>query len=94
MDKGVEVSKREDSSIVFIGRLKNKLYLVDFNKGKARLRGESRGGCRGSEAHPVRVILCGIYCRKNIILPLIFDICSKSLLISPPLGVHLGSANG
>ena len=36
-DKGVEVSKREDSSIVFTGHLKNKLYLVDFNKGKAKL---------------------------------------------------------
>jgi len=36
-DKGVEVFKREDSSIVFTGRLKNKLYLVDFNKSKAKL---------------------------------------------------------
>jgi hypothetical protein len=36
-DKGVEVSKREDSSIVFTGRLKNKLYLVDFNESKAKL---------------------------------------------------------
>ena len=36
-DKGVEVSKREDSSIVFMGRLKNKLYLVDFSKRKAKL---------------------------------------------------------
>ena len=36
-DKGVEVSKREDSSIVFTGRLKNKLYLVDFSKSKAKL---------------------------------------------------------
>jgi hypothetical protein len=36
-EKGVEVSKREDSSIVFMGRLKNKLYLVDFNKSKAKL---------------------------------------------------------
>jgi hypothetical protein len=26
-DMGMEVSKREDSSIVFMGRLKNKLYL-------------------------------------------------------------------
>jgi hypothetical protein len=33
-DKGVEVFRREDSSIVFMGRLKNKLYLVDFKKGK------------------------------------------------------------
>ena len=32
MDKGVEVYRREDSSIVFMGQLKNKLYLVDFNK--------------------------------------------------------------
>jgi hypothetical protein len=36
-DKGVEVFRREDSSIVIMGRLKNKLYLVDFNKGKANL---------------------------------------------------------
>jgi hypothetical protein len=36
-DKGVEISKREDSSIVFTGRLKNKLYLVDFNKNRAKL---------------------------------------------------------
>ena len=36
-DKGVEVSKREDSSIVFTGCLKNKLYLVDFSKSKAKL---------------------------------------------------------
>jgi hypothetical protein len=36
-DKGVEVSKREDSSIVFTGRLKNKLYLLDFNKSKAKV---------------------------------------------------------
>ena len=33
----MEVSEREDSSIVFTGDLKNKLYLVDFNKGKAKL---------------------------------------------------------
>jgi hypothetical protein len=38
IDKGVKVFRREDSSIVFIGRLKNKLYLVDFNKGKADLK--------------------------------------------------------
>jgi hypothetical protein len=38
MDKGVEVFRREDSSIVFIGQLKNKLYLVDFTKGKANLK--------------------------------------------------------
>jgi hypothetical protein len=37
MDKSVEVFRREDSSIVFMGRLKNKLYLVDFNKSKAKL---------------------------------------------------------
>jgi hypothetical protein len=36
-DKGVEVFRREDSSIVFTGQLKNKLYLVDFNKSKAKL---------------------------------------------------------
>ena len=36
-DKGVEVFKRKDSSIVFTGHLKNKLYLVDFNKSKANL---------------------------------------------------------
>jgi hypothetical protein len=36
-DKGVKVFRREDSSTVFMGRLKNKLYLVDFNKGKANL---------------------------------------------------------
>ena len=36
-DKGVEVFRRDDSSIVFIGRLKNKLYLVDFNKSKVNL---------------------------------------------------------
>ena len=36
-DKGVEVFRREDSSIVFMGHLKNKLYLVDFNKSKAKL---------------------------------------------------------
>ena len=36
-DKGVEVFRREDSSIVFMGHLKNKLYLVDFNKSKANL---------------------------------------------------------
>ena len=36
-DKCVEVFRREDSSIVLIGRLKNKLYLVDFNKSKVKL---------------------------------------------------------
>ena len=40
-------------------------------------------GASGAAA-PVRVILICIYCRKNMISPLIFDICSKSLLISPP----------
>ena len=38
LDKGVEVFRREDSSIVLIGRLKNKLHLVDFNKSKANLK--------------------------------------------------------
>jgi hypothetical protein len=37
MDKGVKVFRREDFSIVFTGRLKNKFYLVDFNKIKAKL---------------------------------------------------------
>jgi hypothetical protein len=37
MDKGVEVFRRENSSIIFTGQLKNKLYLVDFNKSKAKL---------------------------------------------------------
>ena len=37
MDKSVEVFRREDSSIVFMGQLKNKLYLVDFNKSKGKL---------------------------------------------------------
>jgi hypothetical protein len=36
-DKCVEVFRREDSSIIFMGQLKNKIYLVDFNKGKANL---------------------------------------------------------
>ena len=36
-DKGIEVFRREDSSIVFMGHSKNKLYLVDFNKSKAKL---------------------------------------------------------
>ena len=34
---GVEFFRREGSFIVFIGRLKNKLYLVDFNQSKAKL---------------------------------------------------------
>ena len=37
-NKGVEVSKREDSSIVFTGHLKNKLYLVISAKVKLSLR--------------------------------------------------------
>jgi hypothetical protein len=36
-DKGVEVFRRENFFIVFTGRLKNKIYLVDFNKDKANL---------------------------------------------------------
>ena len=36
-DKGVTTITREDSSIAFMGRLKGKLYLVDFNKSKAML---------------------------------------------------------
>jgi hypothetical protein len=36
-DKGVEVFRREDFSIVFTGRLKNKLYLVDFSKSKTMI---------------------------------------------------------
>ena len=36
-DKGVTTIRREDSSIAFTGRLKGKLYLVDFNKRKATL---------------------------------------------------------
>ena len=37
-DKGVKVFRRKDSSIVFMGHLKNTLYLVDFNKKKLILR--------------------------------------------------------
>lgn len=37
MDKGVEVFKREDASIVFTGRLKSKLYLVDFSKSETKI---------------------------------------------------------
>jgi hypothetical protein len=33
-DKGVEVSKRSDSSIVFTSELKGKLYLVDFSSNR------------------------------------------------------------
>ena len=36
-NEGVTVFKREDSSIAFTGRLKGKLYLVDFNKSKTTL---------------------------------------------------------
>jgi hypothetical protein len=36
-DKGVEAFRREHSSIAFTSRLKNKLYRVDFNKGKSNL---------------------------------------------------------
>jgi hypothetical protein len=36
-DKGVEVFRRKDSSIVFMGRLKKKLYLVDFGKSKTKI---------------------------------------------------------
>ena len=34
MDKGVEVYRREDSSIAFTGHLKGKLYLVDFTSNR------------------------------------------------------------
>jgi transposase InsO family protein len=37
IDKGVKVFRREDSSIVFMGQLKNKLYLVDFSKSKTKI---------------------------------------------------------
>ena len=37
-DKGVKVFRREDFFIVFMGLLKNKLYLVDLNKSKANLK--------------------------------------------------------
>ena len=33
----MEVFKREDSSVAFMGQLKNKLCLVNFNKSKAKL---------------------------------------------------------
>ena len=33
-DKGVEVFRREDSSIAFMGRLKGELYLVDFSSNR------------------------------------------------------------
>ena len=35
LDKGVEVFRRKDSSIVFTGHLKNKLYLVNCNKSES-----------------------------------------------------------
>ena len=59
---------------------------------EARAQWRIHGG-RGAAA-PERVIFLYIYYRKNVISSLIFDICSKSLLISPPRGAHLGSANG
>jgi hypothetical protein len=34
MDKGVEVSRRSDSSIAFTGQLKGKLYLVDLSSSR------------------------------------------------------------
>jgi hypothetical protein len=37
-NKDMEVFRRENSSIIFMGRLKNKLYLVNFNKSKANLQ--------------------------------------------------------
>ena len=33
-DKGVEVSRRSDVSIAFIGQLKGRLYLVDFSSSR------------------------------------------------------------
>ena len=33
-DKGVEVYRREDSSIAFMGHLKGKLYVVDFTSNR------------------------------------------------------------
>jgi hypothetical protein len=33
-DKGVEVSRRSDSSIASMGQLKGKLYLVDFSSSR------------------------------------------------------------
>jgi hypothetical protein len=38
MDKGVEVSRRMDSSIVFTGQLKGKLYLVDFSASRVEFK--------------------------------------------------------
>ena len=37
-DKGVEVYRREDSSIAFMGHLKGKLYLVDFTSNRVNLK--------------------------------------------------------
>jgi len=37
IDKGVEVFKRKDTSIVFTGQLKNKLYLVNFSKSETKI---------------------------------------------------------
>jgi hypothetical protein len=34
-NEGVIVSRREDSSIVFVGHLRGKLYYVDFTKSKS-----------------------------------------------------------
>ena len=34
IDKGVEVYRRDDSSIAFTGHLKGKLYLVDFTSNR------------------------------------------------------------
>jgi hypothetical protein len=36
MDKGVEVYKRDDSSIAFTGRLKGKLHLDDFTSNRVK----------------------------------------------------------
>jgi hypothetical protein len=36
-DKGVTTTRREDSSIAFMGHWKDKFYLVDFNKSEAKL---------------------------------------------------------
>jgi hypothetical protein len=36
-DKGVTAIRRKDSSIAFTGRMKSKLYLVDFNKSESKL---------------------------------------------------------
>jgi hypothetical protein len=33
-DKGVSITRREDSPIVLTGRLRGRLYLVDLNKSK------------------------------------------------------------